>query len=42
VEFEELNFVKITKGLYQGDLAQIRKIKANSVEVMVVPRLNIQ
>jgi hypothetical protein len=34
--------VKITKGLYDGDLAQIRKKKNNSVEVVVVPRLNIQ
>jgi hypothetical protein len=36
------NYVRINKGLYEGDLAQITKIKNNSVEVRVVPRLNVK
>lgn len=43
IEFEESNYVRINKGLYEGDLAQIYKIRNNnSVDVLVVPRLNIQ
>ena len=43
INFEEMNFVRINKGLYEGDLGQIVKIKKNkSIDVALVPRLNIQ
>lgn len=42
VDYQPLNFVRIKKGLYEKDLAQIMKVKANSVDVIIVPRLNVK
>lgn len=40
--FKENSYVRIKKGLYEGDLGKICKVKANSVDVLLVPRINIQ
>ena len=41
-DFEQYSYVRVKKGLYEGDLAKIFKIKANSVDVLIVPRINVQ
>ena len=35
-------YVRIKKGLYEGDLGKICKIKKTSADVLLVPRINIQ
>jgi hypothetical protein len=34
--------VRIKKGVYEGDLGKISKIKKNNADVLLVPRINIQ
>lgn len=40
--FKQNTYVRIKKGLYEGDLGKISKVKANSLDVLLVPRINIQ
>lgn len=40
--FQEHSFVRIRKGLYDGDIAKIYKVKSSSVDVLIVPRINVQ
>lgn len=35
-------YVRIKKGLYEGDLGKVCKVKKNSADVLLVPRINIQ
>lgn len=42
VHFEDGNYVRVKKGVYEGDLAKIVKIKKNNADVILVPRINIQ
>lgn len=42
VQFHENQFVRIKKGVYEGDLGKISKIKKNNCSVVLVPRINIQ
>ena len=42
VQWREQQYVRIKKGVYEGDLAKIIKVKKNNVDVMIVPRINIQ
>ena len=42
VQLKDGQFVRITKGVYEGDLGKIVKAKKNNADVMVVPRINIQ
>jgi transcription antitermination factor NusG len=42
VQFKDGNFVRITKGVYEGDLGKIVKAKKSNADVMIVPRINIQ
>lgn len=41
-DFEQHSYVRIKKGLYEGDLAKIFRVKSNSVDVLIVPRINTQ
>jgi transcription elongation factor len=34
--------VRIKKGVYEGDLGKITKIKKNNADIALVPRINIQ
>ena len=40
--FEIGNYVRVTKGLYKGDLAQITGKTSGRVTVQLVPRLNFE
>ena len=42
IKFEDGNFVRITKGVYEGDLGKIVKAKKSNADVLIVPRINIQ
>ena len=42
VQFKEGQFVRIKKGVYEGDLGKISRIKKSSVDVNIVPRINVQ
>lgn len=42
ISFRKDNFVRIRKGVYADDLGRICKIKKHSVDVLLVPRLNLQ
>lgn len=42
IKFKESQFVRVKKGVYEGDLARIIKIKKNNADVILVPRINIQ
>ena len=42
IKFEDGNFVRITKGVYEGDLGKIVKAKQSNADVLIVPRINIQ
>lgn len=42
VSFKDGQYVRIKKGVYEGDLGKIAKVKKNNVDVVVVPRVNIQ
>jgi transcription antitermination factor NusG len=41
-EYKLGQFVRIKKGLYNGDLAKIYKIKKNTTDLVLVPRINLQ
>ena len=41
VTYEPNMYVRIKKGLYEGDLAKIYKVKKSSVDVLIVPRINV-
>ena len=41
-DFKDGEFVRIAKGLYEGDLAKIHRINKNHVLVTTVPRINVQ
>ena len=34
--------MRVKKGLYEGDLGRIAKIKKSNVDVILVPRINLQ
>lgn len=34
--------MRIKKGVYEGDLGKISKIKKNNCSVVLVPRINVQ
>lgn len=34
--------MRIKKGLYEGDLAKVFKVKKSTVDVIIVPRINVQ
>ena len=34
--------MRIIKGVYEGDLGKIAKVKKSNVDIVVVPRINIQ
>lgn len=34
--------MRIQKGLYEGDLAKIFKVKKATIDVLIVPRINVQ
>jgi transcription antitermination factor NusG len=40
--FEVGQLVRVRKGLYTGDLAKIHKIHKHRVDVLLVPRMNLQ
>ena len=42
ITFKEQQFVRIKKGVYEGDLGKIFKTRKNNADVMLVPRINIQ
>lgn len=42
IQFKENQYVRVKKGVYEGDLGKISKIRKNTVEVMLVPRINVQ
>lgn len=41
-DFKLHSYVRIKKGLYENDLAKVFKIKSNSADVLIVPRINVQ
>lgn len=41
-DFQQHSYVRVKKGLYENDLAKIFKVKSNSVDVLIVPRINVQ
>ena len=42
VTFKERQYVRIKKGVYEGDLGKIFRTRKNNADVMLVPRINIQ
>lgn len=42
IQFKQQQYVRIKKGVYEGDLGKILKAKKSSADVLVVPRINIQ
>jgi transcription antitermination factor NusG len=42
VQFKDHQYVRICKGVYEGDLGKISKIKKNNCSVVLVPRINVQ
>ena len=42
IEWKVDSFARIKIGLYEEDLAKIVKVKKNSVDVLLVPRINVQ
>jgi transcription antitermination factor NusG len=42
IQFKEHQYVRIKKGVYEGDLGKISKLKKNNCSVVLVPRINVQ
>ena len=42
IQFKEHQYVRIKKGVYEGDLGRISKTRKNNADVALVPRINIQ
>lgn len=42
IQFKDNQFVRVKKGVYEGDLAKISRIRKNNVDVALVPRINVQ
>jgi transcription antitermination factor NusG len=42
IKFEKGSYIRIKKGVYEGDLGKIIEIHKNSVDVLLVPRINVQ
>ena len=42
ITFKEGQYVRIKKGVYEGDLGRISKAKKNSADIALVPRISIQ
>ena len=42
IEFKEHQYVRIKKGVYEGDLGRISKLKKNNCCVVLVPRISVQ
>ena len=42
ISFKEDQYVRIKKGVYEGDLGKITKCKKNNADIALVPRINIQ
>ena len=42
VQWKDHQYVRIKKGVYEGDLAKIAKVKKNTADLVIVPRINVQ
>lgn len=42
VQFKEGQYVRIKKGVYEGDLGKISRIKKSNCSVVLVPRIDVQ
>lgn len=42
ITFKEGQYVRIKKGVYEGDLGKIIKAKKSNADIALVPRINIQ
>lgn len=42
MQYREHQYIRIKKGVYEGDLGKISKIKKNNCSVVLVPRINVQ
>lgn len=42
IQYKNQQYVRIKKGVYEGDLGKISKIKKNNCSVVLVPRINVQ
>lgn len=41
-DYKPGTFVRVRKGLYEGDLAKVLKVRKNNLDVVLVPRINVQ
>jgi transcription antitermination factor NusG len=42
ITFKFGQYIRIKKGVYEGDLGRITKAKKNNADVALVPRINVQ
>jgi len=42
IQFKEHQYVRVKKGVYEGDLGRISKIRKSNADVALVPRINVQ
>lgn len=42
IQFKEQQFVRIKKGVYEGDLGRIAKTRKSNCDIALVPRINVQ